>query len=1797
MVLLALSFAVCICRTILFVSVTASTPSRAEMIVDGRRAIPKSGHRFSDEIKRKPDVLSRRVSLMLTFVRAGLAAALMSLAVIPTLAADKAYQRKDLDEAAIKLEGQIKSDAGTVTKQAEVLRRDADAAFQKNDFRTGMTVLGQAITADPGDAATWLRLSRTVLQIKPRDDKEHALLLDRASTAAYIAYQRATDRNLEADSLMVLGRSLADRKEWRPSLDALRLSLDLRETADLRGQYERLRVEHGFRFLDYSVDTDAVSPRACFQFSEALPSRRMDFSLFVAVAGIDRPAISANEKQLCVEGLKHGERYTITLRAGLPSVVRETLAKSAEFIIFVRDRKPFVRFSGKAYVLPRTGQRGIPVLSVNTGAVALTLYRIGDRNLIETVLGYDFQRNLSRYQAERIGSEHGAKVWSGELVIEQKLNTEVTTAFPVGEALKDLGPGIYAMTAAPQGVATDDYVQLATQWFIVSDLGLTAYSGQDGIDVFVHSLASAEARGYVSARLVARNNEVLATKPTDRSGFVHFDAGLARGEGGLAPAAIVVSDKADYAFLSLKGPAFDLSDRGVSGRQVPVGLDAFVYTERGVYRTGESVSVTALLRDARGIAAASVPLTLVVERPDGVEYRRAVVADQGLGGRSLSVPIVSTASTGTWRVRAYTDPKGSPVGEATFMVEDYVADRVEFDLATAATVLSRNGAAQLSVDGHFLYGAPASNLDLSGHLTIAAAKERPGFAGYAFGLFDDEVMAVRQDLDDLPNTDAFGKASFQVKLDTIPTTSRPLEAQIVVSLAESGGRAVERKLTIPIAADAPAIGVKPAFSGRSLTDGANADFDVVMVGTDGKSLTRTGLRYELLRVDTSYQWYRQNGQWEFEPIKRTERVGSGNVDVAAEKPARLSLPVKWGRYRLEVSTPEPNGTVTSLLFDAGFYAESSADTPDLLEVALDKTDYKVGETMNVAVTAATAGRLTINVFTDRMVASQAQDVKAGTAQIKLNVGKDWGTGAYLVATLRRPLDAPSQRMPGRAIGVKWFSIDRADRTLTLDLKLPATLRPNSTLNVPIRLTGLAAGEDARIVVAAVDVGILNLTNYKPPAPDEYYLGQRRLTAEVRDLYGQLIDGMQGARGQIRNGGDIAGAELSGSPPTQAPLALYSGIVTVGADGSAFVKFDIPAFAGTARVMAVAWSKDRVGRASGDVVVRDSVVLSATLPRFLRTGDGGAVQLELDNVEGAAGDYYIAISADGAAKLDGEKVQLLKLAAKQRDRVSVPVSAAGSSSSTIKVSVTGPDGFAQERSYALDVRPATQILTRRTVRALAKGETLTLSNDLFADFVPGTGRVGLSVAVSTSLDAATLLNALDRYPFGCSEQITSRAVAMLYINELATQAKLAPDDEIDQRIKDAIAHLLARQGSNGSFGLWSVGGDDVWLDAYVTDFLTRARERGFEVPASAFTLAIDRLRNYVGSSPEPGKNGGRELAYALYVLARNGAAPLGDLRYIADVKLADVATPIGKAQIAAALGMLGDKARSDQVYLAALDAIAPQPKLDLGRADFGSVLRDSAALVTLASEGRAPQKTIDDAIARVDSARTLSAATSTQEDAWLVLAARSLAKQLSAISLNVAGEARLGAYYRSLRADQLAAPLAVANVGEGNVQVVVSVSGAPITPEPAAERGFKIERSYRTFDGEAVDPAKAKQNQRFVVVLKMTEPQPQFGRVIVADYLPAGFEIDNPKLVSSGETGTLAWIADGVEPVNTEFRDDRFVAAFDRNQESSPVFTVAYVVRAVSPGHYMLPQAIVEDMYRPDRFGRTATGAIEIAGAK
>ncbi|QEL24183.1 alpha-2-macroglobulin family protein [Bosea sp. F3-2] len=1741
----------------------------------------------------------------------------LALTAVPAFA-QKAYVRNDLLADGQRLEERLKREVAAGNRSAPDAVRAGEIALGRGDARAALPQANAAIVADSSNAAGWRLMARAANAIEPRDYRERWELRERAIAAAYLAYQRATTRNDEAASLGVLAQTFEKNELWRPALTTYRLSLDLAANASLQSAYESLREKRGFRLISNKTDSDAASPRACFEFSEALARGRVDFAPYVAISGGKGDfAVSAEDRQICVDGLKHGERYAVVIRQGVPSAIPdETLLKSADYEIYVRDRTPSVRFTGKNYVLPRIGQQGIPVVSVNTGKLDLEVMRIGDRNLINSVHSEDFLGQLGSYSAKQISSDKGQTVWTGTMDVKTELNQDVVTAFPVGEAVGALKPGVYVMFAKPAGGPAaaqpsgddsdsyDDGSTRATQWFVVSDLGLTSFTGADGVHVLARSLADAKPVANAELRLIARNNEVLGTAKTDGNGYARFDAGLAKGQGGNAPGLVTAALAEDYGFLDLKQTAFDLSDRGVKGRVAPSGLDAFLYTERGVYRSGETVYLTSLLRDAKGAAITGLPLTIVVKRPDGVEYRRRQVEDQGAGGRAHSIPLISGAATGTWRVLAYSDPKGQAIGETSFLVEDYVPERLELTLSPKTPLLQAGEPAELNVAARYLYGAPGSELDVTGSMTIraAGASAIPGFKDYQVGLTDEAFEPVQSEFEESATTDAAGKAVISNPVQQ-PDTNRPLEVEMTVRVGEPGGRAIARSVTLPIVPKGAAIGVKKLFREGDLGNGQTANFEVIMATGDGKRISRPGVKWVLSKVRRNYQWFFQDGRWNYEGVKTTRRVADGEIAVVEAAGAKIAAPVEWGNYRLDVTSDGVEAAETSVSFSVGYESDKTADTPDVLDVALDKASYADGESLQVRLSPRFAGKATLAVVTDKVADIRTIDIADGGTTASIPVKAEWGASAYLVVLAHRPMDAAAKRLPGRAIGLSWFQIGKEQRTLALDLGAPQLVRPLSTLTLPVKVTGMKPGEDAFVTLAAVDVGILNLTRYESPDPSRFYFGQRQLGHELRDLYGYLIDGMQGTRGAIRTGGDGA-PQMEGEKPTQEPLARYSGVVKVGPDGTAKVAFELPAFNGSVRVMGVAWSAGRTGQASADVIVRDQIVAQATLPRFLAIGDQSRFHLQLDNVEGPAGAYTVDLDVRGPVLVAADATRrTMQLGAGAKSQMTIPVTAAGLGRAEFDVRVSGPNGIGTVQNLAVRVQPSAATIARRIVRAIpGNGGAITVSSDLLADLVPNSGQVSVTVSPFASLDVPALLKALDRYPYGCTEQTVSRALPLLAVNQLASLEQLALDDKADERVQNAIERVLARQGGNGSFGLWGVGGEDLWLDAFVTDFLTRAREKQVAVPQIAFNLALDRLRNQVVNTSEINREEAAGIAYALYVLARNGRPVMGDLRYLADNKLGDFATPLARAQIGAALAALGDRGRGRAAFTSALGLLQQASDDGLSRPDYGSRLRDGAGVLALIAEANGERADITRAVSVLDATRNSArySYTSTQEQMWMVLAAQAMAKDAEGMTLTVDGAARKGALYRTLSAEALEAkPLTIANPSAASAQAVITVAGIPTAPEPALNQGFGLERVIYTMSGEKADPARLRQNERYVVALTVTEGAPRYGRLLLVDPVPAGLEIENAKLTEGASVAGLDWLKQEVSPVHTESRDDRFVAAFERSGSKSDKlsYTVAYIARAVSPGRYVSPAAVIEDMYRPDRFGRTGFGAVEITSTR
>jgi len=1696
----------------------------------------------------------------------------------------------------------------------------------------------RAAVADGKDPFAWIGLAKALLAIKADPDKgaERYDLPVNASGAAYIAYQRAKEPAVKARALAVLGDAMQRRSYWRPAIEAFRASLSIVDNALTRETFDKLRAEHGFRMTDYKTEADATSPRVCVQFSENLARGNVDFGKFVSVNGRDPQGVSPEGQQLCVEGLQHGERYEIQIRAELPSDVNETLPKAVTVAVYVPDRKPFVRFSGRSYVLPSRGQQGIPLVTVNTDKISVEVYRVGDRNLSGVLKGGEIDRQLSSYDLEQLQNETGAKVYEGGMDVATKLNDEVTTAFPVSEAVGALKPGVYVMIARPEGEKKDYENQVATQWFIVSDLGLTALTGEDGVHAFVRSLAETKPMGDVNVKLVARNNEVLASAKTDAKGYARFEGGIGRGEGGLQPAILVAeSSNGEYAFLDLTTSAFDLTDRGVKGREPPGPLDGFLYTERGVYRPGEEVNLTALVRDASG-KAAGLPVTLIVTRPDGVEHRRMTMNDQGLGGRATTLTLGGSAMTGTWRAKLHADPKAEPIAQVSFLVEDFTPERLDMTLTPSAGALATDGPKQIDVVGRYLYGPPGANLGLEGEIVVKQTnKDVEGWPGFKFGMADEKFEPVRNPLEGLPDTDSDGKAKLNVLLPQLTKTARPLEATVIVKLRETGGRTIERSVQVPVDLKSPRIGIKPQFSAESVGEGETASFDIVQLDAESKLESPEGLRWELVRLESNWQWYSRDGSWNYESQTLTRRVATGTLDAGTANVAKITAKVDYGRYRLDITSADKDGPAASYAFNAGWYTgESSVESPEMLDVALDKATYKPGETAKVRIASKQGGKALIAVLGNELLSATEVEIGKGGGDVEIQVGDNWGPGAYVTAMLYRPMDEQAKRMPSRAVGVRWLGLDQTSRTLKVSVETEAKVKSGATLSVPVKVSGLAAGEEARITVAAVDLGILNLTRYQIPAPETWFYAQRKLGFEVRDFYGRLIDGMRAERGKLRVGGDASDEDgMQGSPPVEELVAFFSGIVKVGADGTAKAEFALPDFNGTVRVMAVAWSADKLGHGTADVIVRDAVALTASGPRFLTLGDEARLELDVHNVEGPQAKYAITVDStvDGSATPTraAEKALDLKTGERKSERVAVKPADVGLF--TYDVRVTGPDGIDVKRRLTFDVKPPAGDIKRTTVSQLAgKGGKITLSPDLATDLIKSRTRINLSVGPAARLDVPAMLSALDRYPYGCAEQTVSRALPLVYANAVAAGLGIAEDKALRERVQGAVDRVFEMQDYSGAFGVWGPYNPDLWLTSYVTDFLTRAKETGYVVKPSGFTQALDRLQNFVSNS-EDFEKGGEAQAYALYVLARNGRAPIGELRYYVDERLSHFATPLSKAQLGAALAMMGDTQRAETAFKLALSAI-DEKSISLARHDYGSTLRDGAALVTLAAEtgiAKMEAPRLVDVIAKAYLARTY---TSTQEQAWMLLAAKALGDQAKSASLAINGKPVTGALQRSLSVAEVeAGAVTVTNEGEAPVDAVISVIGAALTPEPPASKGFKIERSYYSLDGTKLDLASAtggksqvKQNDRFVAVVKI-ESDEAGGRVLLVDRLPAGFEIENPRLVDSGDIRTLDWLKTSVKPEHTEFRDDRFVAAFnffgnskssndqenddasndqgnDSEEETSnaetpkgPVTTatVAYIVRAVTPGTFIHPAATVEDMYRPERYARSAAGSLAV----
>ena len=1573
-----------------------------------------------------------------------------------------------------------------------------------------------------------------------------------------------------------------------------------------------------FAFRRLEIDVSKPQAEACLVFTRSLDaSGKTHYQDYLAIDPVVRIAARVVDTRLCLSGLAFDKTYNVTLKPGLPSAGGDRLASEETVPVELRDKPSLVRFSG-GIILPRDNVAGVPVTTVNVDRLSLKIIRVGDRLLSQIETGTVDNTTLYGWDANQLQDNQGSLVWQGTMAVDNVKNDSVVTLIPIHDLLKGRKPGAYVVIASDAAQKkgdsdADNGNPLAMQWVVDSDMALTSFTsanaasfsgsgGGSGLTVFARSYDRAMPLAGVKLTLVAHDNNVLQTVTTDSNGRADFDAGLLKATGGDEPVMVMAyGSNGDFSFLDLRRSAFDLTDRGVGGRASPGAVDAWLYTERGVYRPGETVQAVAMLRDRIG-AAITAPLTLVAQRPDGIEVGRITVSGDKLsaGSAQWALALSPSAPHGRWQIAAFIDPKAPAVGRVQFDVADFVPQRLKVTLTALDKAIKPGGDFHVRAEARFLYGAPASGLGGDGEAAIKPDENPyPAWHGWQFGRVDDSFAETKVDLS-VPATDAGGITTVSGNTGALADTTLPLKAAIRVSIHEPGGRTTDKSVDIPIRTHDIAIGIRPLFDGGQVAENARAGFEVIALDAGGKRIALNGATYSWAREDTSYQWFQTGGEWKYQPTTRDRLITSGGMSIGGGASARLEQALPFGTYRLTITDPK-SGAASSFRFYSGWGASSAGDRPDRIPVAADRPNYAPGAIAHVRIKPDGNGKALVVVAGDKVFSSRLIDAPASGATVDIPVSADWGAGAYVLVTDYRPLANVKAREPVRSIGVAWLGVDNAPRTLQVAIGGPDKVRPRQKVTLPVTIKGLAR-EEAYVTVAAVDEGILQLTDFKSPDPVAYYFGKRRLGVLMRDDYGRLIRAEKGALGALEQGGDSFGGRSLAVVP-QKTVALFSGIVRLGANGTANITLDIPDFNGSLRLMAVAWSADKLGHADRMLVVRDPVVADLVLPRFLSPGDQIRAALNLDNVEGAAGSYTATIAAHGPVSLAGgaQTVVTQSLAAKQRVLVPVTLRGAGLGIAGITLDVKGPGGFHVSHGWPIEVRAAQLDVSREEELLLAAGASFTANRALIADLVGSTASVSLSVsAVHGFNNVAGLLKWLDKYPYGCLEQSVSRAQPLLLFNDLADLAGLPRDRALHDRIQAAIDQVLDMQNYAGNFGMWGPGSDaDSFLSVYAIDFLYQAKARNYVVANDA----LKRAATWLKTSASADGNDDLTRAYAFYVLAHNGQANVSDLRYFSDTKVGGMKSALAAALTGAAAAQVGDRSRTEYGFAKARDLIARADPASYPHDVYGSLLRDLSGAVALAAEN-GKSDLVPGLLDKMKSLDSRIQDTTTQEKGWMLRAAYALSRARLPLNITVNGapaSPRDGAVRLAPTLAQLSAGVTLTNKGDAGVWRSTAVSGTPNAALPPMAEGLTISKSIWTMSGAPADTGSLRQNDRVIVEISGQMPNGLYHQMGVIDLLPAGLEIEQP--LAGDDAKAYPFLGGLTDAGRQDARDDRFIAAFDigeryrpvnrKTPEPTPVFHVAYIARAVSVGKFALPAASVEDMYAPAIKARTSMGSLNI----
>ena len=1344
-------------------------------------------------------------------------------------------------------------------------------------------------------------------------------------------------------------------------------------------------------------------------------------------------------------------------------------------------------------------------------------------------------------------------------------------------------------------------------------------------NVLASNLGMIVKRNSLNKLWIAVSN-ILDTKPIGKAQVTAYNfqlqpigKGETNGEGFVeiapngVPFIIVAESEKQKAYVRVvDGEEQSVSRFDVGGKDIQKGLKGFIYGERGVWRPGDTLHISFILEDREKRIPDKHPVALEIYNPRGQFYTK-MISTQGMNGfYTFDVPTQATDPTGLWN--AYIK-----VGGTTFhkglRIETIKPNRLKINLALPKVLQATDKDFYAPLTSTWLTGATASKLKAKVEMSLS--KVNTQFKNYGQYIFNNpatDFTTIKTDIFD-GTLDAEGKANVMLKVPTATEAPGMLNATFTTRVFEPGGDASIYTQTIPFSPFTSYVGINlNQPKGKYIETDKDHVFDIVTVNTQGQLVNSSNLEYKIYRIGWSW-WWENSGESFGTYINNSSitPVASGNLQTRGGKASfkfRIDYP-SWGRYLVYVKDKESgHATGGTVYVDwPEWRGRSSKTDPSgikMLAFSLNKDSYEIGETATAIIPAAAGGRALVSIENGSTVLRQEwiEVSNGGDTKYTFKITPEMTPNVYLHISLLQPHAQTVNDLPIRMYGVVPVFVTNSQTVLQPQIQMPEVLRPETNFNVTV---SEKTGKPMTYTLAIVDDGLLDLTNFKTPDPWNDFYSREALGIRTWDMYDNVLGASAGSYSSLfSTGGDATLKPADAKANRFKPVVKFIGPFYLGKGKSQTHTLKLPMYVGSVRAMVVAGQEGAYGNAEKTAFVRTPLMMLSTLPRVLSIQEEITVPVNIFAMENQVKNVTVSLQASGGGvQIVGANQQSLKFS-QPGDQLVFFTLKTGSKTGKATIHLTANGGGQQTKeTIEIEVRNPNPVVTLRNSQWVEAGQSKELSYNLSSS--SANNQIKLEVSRIPSVDISRRFDFLYNYQHHCTEQLTSKALPLLFVGQFKTIDKIEAE-KIKTNIQEAIRQIYGRQLPNGGFVYWPGNAvADEWISSYAGMFLTLAQEKGYAVHSNVLNkwkrfqrAAAQNWRMPQDASGWQQWQSELQQAFRLYTLALAGVPEYGAMNRMKEQAGLSIQA---KWRLATTYALTGKMKPAEELVYNAETTVSPYSSMNQ---IYGSSDRDEAmileTLLLMNRERDALQQ------AKVVS-KNLSQENwfSTQSTAFALMAMGRLAEKLSG-SLDFtwtwngkqqpAVKSAKAVFEKEISTSPKSGTVAVKNQGKGALSIDLITRTQLLNDTlPAISDNLRMDIRYASMDGKPMSVNDIRQGTDFTAIASIsnTSGTTDYTNLALTHIIPSGWEVYNERMtVPEAEPQETTDSSGNVSGQYTyqDIRDDRVLTYFNLRRGETKIFTIR--LQATYAGNFILPAVQCEAMYDVNVQARSKAGRTTVS---